>query len=186
MTPRTTAGAEGHTNLHGRLPEKADRQANIDGAIDEHLHPGPSLRVPDVKVDCAGICMSGIANDPWWGSQTDAVLVDSGVEDGFSILGGNGLATSEEGHVHEFTERARRRDLASNRGSFRNDGTYEGFQPGEVRRGRDTGHGEAKATIGQAEGFDEESALRGVDEGGNLRSKRMQFNQSRSINCDNE
>ena len=63
-----------------------------------------------------------------------------------------------------------------NRGSFRNDGTYEGFQPGEVRRGGDTGRGEAEATIGQVEGLDEESALRGVDEGGDLRSQRKQFN----------
>ena len=30
VTPRTTAGAEGHTNLHGRLSEKADCQANVD------------------------------------------------------------------------------------------------------------------------------------------------------------
>ena len=107
MTPRTTAGAEGHTNLHGRLPKEADRQANIDRAIDERLHPGPSLRVPDVKVDCTGIRTSGVANDPWWGSQTNVVLVDRGAEDDFSILGGNGLAASKEGHVHEFTERAR-------------------------------------------------------------------------------
>ena len=123
MTPRTTAGAEGHTNLHGRLPKEADRQAYVDRAVDERLHPGPSLRVPDVEVDSTGIRTSGIANDPWWGCQTDAVLVDSGAEDDFGILGSDGLATSEEGHVHEFTERARRRDLATNRGSFRNDGT---------------------------------------------------------------
>ena len=31
----------------------------------------------------------------------DAVLVDSGAEDAFSILGSNRLAALEEGHVHE-------------------------------------------------------------------------------------
>ena len=107
MTPRTTAGTEGHANLHGRLPKEADRQANVDRAVDEHLHPGPSLRVPDVEVNSTGIRTSGIANDPWWGCQTDAVFVDSGAEDDFGILGSDGLATSEEGHVHEFTEQAR-------------------------------------------------------------------------------
>ena len=107
MTPRTTAGAEGHTNLHGCLPEKADRQAHVDRAVDECLHPGPGLRVPDVEIDCTGIRTSGITNDPWWGRQTNAVLVDSGAEDDFGILGGDGLAASKEGHVHEFTERAR-------------------------------------------------------------------------------
>ena len=107
MTPRTTAGTEGHTNLHGRLPKEADRQANVDRAIDERLHPGPSLRVPDVKVNSTGVRTLGIVNNPWWGRQTDAVLVDSGAEDGFGILGSNGLATLEEGHVHEFTERTR-------------------------------------------------------------------------------
>ena len=107
MTPRTTAGTERHTNLHGRLSKEADRQAYVDRAIDERLHPGPGLRVPDVEVDSTGIRTSGIANDPWWGCQTNVVLVDHGAEDDFSILGGNGLATSKEGHVHEFTERAR-------------------------------------------------------------------------------
>ena len=107
MTPQTTAGTEGHTNLHGCLPEKADHQANVDRVVDKRLHPGPGLRVPDVEVDCAGICTSGVVNNPWWGCQTDAVLVDSGAEDDFGILGSNGLATSEEGHVHEFAEQAR-------------------------------------------------------------------------------
>ena len=73
-----------------------------------------------------------------------------------------------------------------NRGSFRNDGTYEGFQPGEVGRGRDTGRGEAKATVGQAEGLNEESALGGIDEGGDLGSQWKQFNRSQGIHCDNE
>ena len=101
MTPRTTAGTEGHANLHGRLPKEADRQAHVDRAVDERLHPGPSLRVPDVEVNSTGVRMSGIANDPRWGCQTDAVLVDSGAEDDFSILGSDGLATSEEiGRAH--------------------------------------------------------------------------------------
>ena len=104
VTPRTAVGAEGHTNLHGCLSEKADRQANIDQAIDERLHPGPGLRVPDVEVDCTGIRTLEVANDSWWGCQTDAVLVDSGAKDGFGILGSDGPATSEEGHIHEFTE----------------------------------------------------------------------------------
>ena len=99
VTPRTAAGA-----LHGCLSEKADCQANIDQAVDKCLHPGSSLRVPDVEVDGAGIHMSGIANDSWWGCQGNAVLVDSGAEDDFGILGSNGLAASEEGHIHEFTE----------------------------------------------------------------------------------
>ena len=93
MTPQATADAEGHTNLHERLPEKADRQANIDQVVDECLHPGPGLRVPDVEVDIACIHISGIANNSWWGCQTNAVFVDSGAEDDFSILGSDGLAT---------------------------------------------------------------------------------------------
>ena len=104
MIPQTAVGVEGNTNLYRHLPEKANHQTNIDQAVDERLHPGPGLRVPDVKVDCAGICMLGIVNNPWWGCQTDAVLVDSGVEDDFGILGSDGLATLEEGHIHEFTE----------------------------------------------------------------------------------
>ena len=48
--------------------------------------------------------MLGIMNDPWWGCQMDAVLVDNGAEDDFGILGSDGLATSEEEHVHELTE----------------------------------------------------------------------------------
>ena len=101
---QTTVGAERHANLHGRLSAKANCQVNIDQVVDKHLHPRPGLRVPDVKVDGAGICTLGIANDPWWGYQANAVLVDSGAEDDFSILGSDGLATSKEGHVHEFTE----------------------------------------------------------------------------------
>ena len=48
--------------------------------------------------------MLGVVNDPWWSRQTDAVLVDSGAEDGFGVLGSYGLATSQEGHIHEFAE----------------------------------------------------------------------------------
>ena len=108
----------------------------------------------------------------------DAVFIDSGAKDDFSILGSDGFATLKEGHVHELTEQARQWNLAANCGSFRNNGTYEGLQPGEVGGGRDTGYGEAEATIGQVEGLNEEGALRGIDKGGDLRFQWKQFNQS--------
>ena len=50
----------------------------------------------------------------------------------------------------------------------------------------DTGCGEAEATVGQAEGLDKKSALRGVDEGGDLRSQWKQFNRSQSVHRENE
>ena len=68
VTPRTTADAVGCPHVERRLPEEANRQANVDRAIDEGLHPGSSLGVPDVEVDGAGVCTPGIANDPGWGS----------------------------------------------------------------------------------------------------------------------
>jgi len=86
MTPRTTAGAVEHPNLHGCLPEVADHSLNIEGAINERLHSGASLGVPDIEVDCTGVCTPGIMDNPGWGSKTNTVLEDRGGKDGFSIL----------------------------------------------------------------------------------------------------
>ena len=86
MTPRTTAGAVGHPNLHGLLPEVADHGPNIEGAINKGLHSGTGLGVPDIEVDCTGVCTPGITDNLGWGSKTNTVLEDRGGKNGFSIL----------------------------------------------------------------------------------------------------
>ena len=86
MTPQTTVDTVGHPNLHGRLPEVADHSPNIEGVINEGLHSGTGLGVPDIEVDCTGVCMPGIMDNLGWGSKTNTVLEDRGGKDGFSIL----------------------------------------------------------------------------------------------------
>ena len=115
----------------------------------------------------------------------DTVLVDRGVQDDFSILGGNGVASPKEGDAHEFAERVGRGNLASDCGTFRNDSTCEGLQPGEVGGGGYTGGGEAEAPICQAEGLDQKRALGVVDETGELGSQWKEINQGRCFHGDN-
>lgn len=64
VAPQTTADTEGHTNFYGHLFKEANCKANIDQAIDKYLHPGSSLKIPDIKIDYTDVCMLEIVNNP--------------------------------------------------------------------------------------------------------------------------
>ena len=68
MTPWTAASAVEHSQVEGHLSEEADCKANIDWMVDECLHSGSSLRIPNIKIDSAGVCMPGVINNLGWGS----------------------------------------------------------------------------------------------------------------------
>jgi hypothetical protein len=55
MTPRITAGAEGHADFHGCPSEVAYRRPNIERTVDEGFHTRAGLGVPYVEVYGAGV-----------------------------------------------------------------------------------------------------------------------------------
>lgn len=92
MTPTCATWTVGHAHMDSCFLKIANRYANVDGSVDECLHPGPSLRVPDVEVNGTCVGLLGIANDPQGHSKADTVSKDRGVEEGGGILQSESVA----------------------------------------------------------------------------------------------
>ena len=139
VTPATATGAERHTNVRGRLTEEANHPANIERTVDKSFHPGSLLRIPDIKEDSTRARNMEIANDPRWSSKTDVVLEDSGEKDVFSSCQSEvSVLRCDEGDANKFAERSGERDLTVNCGTLGDNATHEGFNPSNLRRGRNT------------------------------------------------
>ena len=105
MAPREATDTEREVNFHGGPSEETKCLPNVEGVIDEGLHPETHLLVPDVKVDGTAIHMPGVANNLRWGSEADAVAEDGREEDALGILVCDWLTPSKEGDTNEFAER---------------------------------------------------------------------------------
>ena len=165
VTQATATGTVRHTDVRGCLTEEANKPSNIERAIDESLHPGPLLRVPDVKEDSTRVRTTEIANDPRWSSKTNVVFKDSGKKDALSIHRcGVSALRCNEGDTDKFAKGPGGRNLAINCSTLGGNATHEGLNPSKLRRDRNARGGEREPPIPQTKGSDHQAALKRVDE----------------------
>jgi hypothetical protein len=187
VRPPGAASAERRPNLEVSRAEDAGGTPETQGASHEGLHPGPRLRVPDIKVDSTTVRRLRVANDPGRSRKSDVRRIGTGGKNPTSLIRGEGGQTvTMEWNTENTKERPGGWNLAGGLGSSWKLGLRDRACKLKVSSERNTGGSEGNAPVCQTVRLDAQGARALSECLGNVPSDGEEINIPHNIHTDDD